>query len=389
MLTQDTLIISADDHIIEHPDVWQSRLPKRFLESGPRIVEVDGGTQRWIYEGKPAATVDGATGLSALAGVNLDERTRDPGRFENMRKGCSNAAARLEDMDVDGVFGQVCFPSFARFSGTRFLRGSDHELGLACVRAYNDFVLEEWHAVAPDRFVPLIILPLWDRQLCVAEIERCAARGARAITFTENPALIGLPAFGNEEWDPVFSAATAAGMPLCLHFGSSGVTPQVAPNGPAAVAAAVMGPTLFGSMTDLVFSSTLHKHPGLKVVYAESGIGWVPHAIQRLDQVWSQYRHYKVQPTINFHVPPSELIRDHIFVCVIDDPVGIEMRHKIGVDNILYESDYPHSDSVWPNSRKVLDGLLKDVPEDEARKIASGNAQRLFGFGGKPAAAGA
>jgi predicted TIM-barrel fold metal-dependent hydrolase len=380
VLTADTPIISVDDHIIEPPHVWETRLPARFREQGPRVVELEDGRQRWLYEGEAVATVDGATGLSALAGVELTERTRDPGRFENMRAGCYDPMGRLDDMDADGVLAQVCFPNFARFSGTRFLRGSDHQLGLLCVRAYNDYVLEEWYGAAPDRLLPLIILPLWDAGRCLAEIERCVLNGARAITFPENPALLGLPAFGDEAWDPVFAAAEAAEMPVCLHFGSSGVVPALAPDGPVAATSAVMGSTLFHSMADLVFSDCLHKHPRLQVVYSEGGIGWFPFAIQRLDQVWDQYRHYKVEPRINGSVPPSELIRRQIHGCFIDDALGVELRHTIGIEHIMCETDFPHSDSVWPNSRAVLTRLMAGVPDEEVRLLVYENARRLFRF---------
>lgn len=378
MLDPGTPIISVDDHIIEPPDVWQSRLPAKHREAGPRIVGDEHGTQRWLYEGEVAATADGATGLSALAGIEMSERTRDPGRFENMRAGCYDPHERLRDMDDDGVFAQVCFPNFSRFAGTRFLRGSDLELGLACVRAYNDYVLEEWRGADPDRLVPLMILPLWDQDLCVAEIERTAALGARGLTFPDNPALLSLPAFGDTAWSPVFDAAIDAELPLCLHFGSSGVVPALAPGGPPAATSAVMGPTLYHSMADLVFSDALHDHPDLRIVYAEGGIGWFPYAIQRLDQVWSQYRHYKVEPRINPDVAPSELIRRNIYGCFIDDELGIELRERIGVDRLLFESDYPHSDSIWPNTRAVATRLMADVPDAEVNRMVCSNAAELF-----------
>jgi predicted TIM-barrel fold metal-dependent hydrolase len=380
MLQPDTPIISVDDHIIEPAHVWQERLPARHREQGPRVVEIGGGLQRWLYEGEVAATVDGATGLSALAGIDFSERARDPGRFEHMRPGCFNAKARLVDMDDDGVEAQVCFPNFARFAGTRFLRGSDKDLGLLCVRAYNDYVLDEWYGAAPDRLLPLTILPLWDPTLCVAEVERCAPLGARAITFPENPALLGLPGFGSDAWDGLFGLVEELEMPLCLHFGSSGTVPALDPAGPVAATSAVMGSTLFHAMADLVFSACLHKHPGLAIAFSEGGIGWFPYAIQRLDQVWSQYRHYQLEPRIEPTTPPSELIRRQVYGCFIDDPLGVALRDQIGVERILCETDYPHSDSVWPNSRAVLERVMVDVPDEEADAMVHANARRLFRF---------
>jgi predicted TIM-barrel fold metal-dependent hydrolase len=380
MLQDDTPIISVDDHIIEPRHVWQSRLPQRFLEQGPRIVEVDGGKERWQYEGEVQATVDGASGLSAVAGVDFSERMRDPGRYENMRPGCFDPVARVADMDIDGVSVQVCFPNFARFAGVRFTQGKDKELSLLCVRAYNDFILDEWRAAAPERYVPLIILPLWDVQLCTTELERCFAKGARALTFPDNPAMLGLPSFFTDYWSPLFARVQEAAMPMCLHFGSGGVTPALADDGPAAAGAVVMGSTLFHSLTDLVFSPTLTRFPGLKVLYSEGGTGWIPFAIQRLDQVWEKYRHYKISPTIDGEHRPSDIVRRSIYGCFIDDQLGIDLRHQIGVDHLLFETDYPHSDSIWPTSREALRRMLVNVPDDEASKIAFGNACELFGI---------
>lgn len=377
MFRPEMTVISVDDHIIEHRDVWQSRLPQRHREAGPRIVVVD-GRERWQYEGRIEATADGASGFSAMAGTDFTERMQDPGSFDNMRPGCYDPAARLADMDADGVWAQVCFPNFSRFAGARFFHGKDKELSLLCVQAYNDFVLDEWKAAAPERYAPLIILPFWDPGLCVAEIARCAAKGAQGLTFPDNPAPMGLPSFYTDHWDGVFSAIEEAGLPICMHFGSSGTVPALASDGPSAAGAAVMGSTLFHSMTDLIFSPVFHRHPGLKVLFSEGGIGWIPFAIQRLDMVWEYYRFYKVKPTIDADVRPSDLVRRHIYGCFIDDPLGVEQRHVLGTGNLLFESDYPHSDSIWPNSHRALSTMMADVPDAEVRQMVSGNAARLF-----------
>ena len=373
-----SFVVSVDDHIIEHRDVWQSRLPARHREQGPRIVELDNGTERWSYEGEIAATADGASGLSTVAGVDPTERVRDPGRFENMRPGCYDPAARLDDMDADNIWAQVLFPNFARFAGMRFLHGKDKELSLLCTKAYNDFLFEEWKAAAPGRYAPMVILPVWDVQESVKELERCIAMGAQGITFPDNPAPLGLPSFYSDEWDPIYDLVEEADLPLAMHFGSSGAVPALAPDGPSAAGAAVMGSTLFHSLTDLVFSPTLHRHPKLKIVLAEGGIGWIPYALERLDHVWSYYRFYKLTPTINAEVRPSDLIRKHAYGCFIVDQLGIDLRHRLGVDHLMFESDYPHSDSIWPNSMKALETMMVGVPADEVQKMIGGNAGELF-----------
>src|SRR5579875_855991 len=285
MLPSDTRLVSVDDHLIEHPMVWQERLPQAMREQGPHIVELETGAQQWCFEG----VVAGTTGLSAVAGTPLKERGTDPRRFEEMRRGCWDPIARLDDMDQDGVAVQLPFPNYAGFAGSRFFRAKDKVLALECVRAYNDFVLDEWCAAAPDRYIPMVIVPFWDVQRSAEELQRCAAKGARAISFPDNPAPLGLPSFHTDHWDPLFAVVQDVGVPICMHFGTSGNTPHIADDAPLAVTTTLMGSTLFSSMVDLLMSPVLHKFPGIKVCYSEGQIGWIPFALQRMDQVWEHY----------------------------------------------------------------------------------------------------
>src|SRR5208283_4567866 len=202
-------LISVDDHVIEHPNVWQDRLPERFKAAGPRVIEqTEGpsvGHEVWLYEGESFVT----HGVSATAGREDIHLNLEPVRFANMNPGCYDPAARIKDMDADGVYAQVCFSTFTRYAGTRFLFGKDKELSLLCVKAYNDFLIDEFCDFAPGRLVPVAVLPLWDLDLCVAEIERTAAKGARGLGFPENPSstALTLPSWHSRYWDPVLAAA--------------------------------------------------------------------------------------------------------------------------------------------------------------------------------------
>ncbi|HEY1280709.1 MAG TPA: amidohydrolase family protein [Acidimicrobiales bacterium] len=375
MLTDDMDLISVDDHLVEHRNVWRDRLPARLHEAGPRVVEHPDGREEWLYEGRPVAS----TGLNAVAGTELKDRNVDPQRFDQMRPAAYDPVARLDDMDADGVAMQLCFPTLPGFAGRKFYEGGDKALGLACVRAYNDFVLDEWCATAPDRYIPLTIMPLWDPELAAAEIERCATKGTKALGFPDNPYHLGLPSVHTDHWSPVFAAAQEAQLPLCCHFGGSGFAPTNAPDGPHAALTALFQVTLFTSITEFVYSPTFHRFPDLKVVFSEGSIGWLPYAMQRLDQVWEHYRFYPFeQGKLNPDVKPSDLMRRNVFGCFIDDPIGLQLRHEIGVDNILYESDYPHADSLWPHSRKHVAEVMVDVPDDDVRRIVETNARRLF-----------
>jgi predicted TIM-barrel fold metal-dependent hydrolase len=390
-------LISVDDHLIEPPTLWTDRLPKKFQEDGPRIVEMDMNqsmgddkmiaaminaadapagkrlAQVWTYEGRLYPNI----GLNAVAGKQPQEYGMDPTRYSDMLPGCFDVHARVTDMDVDGVQAALCFPTFPRFSGTVFLEGKDSELALLSVRAWNDFHLDEWAAAYPDRFIPMIMLPLWDPQESAKEIYRCAAKGAKAITFPENTVGLGLPSFYTDHWDPVFRAAEETSMPLSLHFGSSGKPPITSPEAPMAVMIALFGTNSMDATADLLFSEVFYKFPELKVALSEGGIGWVPYLLDRIDLTWEKHRWYQ---NVNKEVRPSELWHKNMFGCFIEDFEGIERREKVGIDNIMWEADYPHSDSNWPKSRQYLIEAMQNVPDDEVHKMVELNARRVYNF---------
>jgi predicted TIM-barrel fold metal-dependent hydrolase len=282
-------------------------------------------------------------------------------------------------MDLDGVWAQVCFPSFARFAGTRFLECQDRQLALLCVQAYNDFMIDEWCGHDPARQIPLALLPLWDIDASVAELERSAAKGARAVSFPENPAPLGLPTWHSRAWDPVLAAAEAAGLPLCMHFGTSGQTTATSPDCPDSVRYTLLACNSMGLAADLLLSGVFARFPGLRVALSEGGIGWIPYFLERVDWTWEGHR--KMEPRIDFGVRPSEMFAGHLFGCFIVDEAGLEQRHRIGVSQVMWESDYPHPDSAWPHSRQRLADGVVDIPDDEVRLMVETNARRLFGLG--------
>jgi predicted TIM-barrel fold metal-dependent hydrolase len=390
MLREDHKIISVDDHIVEHPRVWLDRLPSKWAEVAPRLVEIplddpiregsDEPMQQWLFEGAP----DGHIMFSAAAGTPLRERGHQPAHYDQIRPGCYDPTARLADMDEEGVWAQVCFPNWAGFAAGRFRTAKDPELGIACVKAWNDFAIDEWCATAPDRFIPLVVVPFWDLEAAVVELERCAAKGARAMSFPDNPAHLGLPSFQTEHWDPLWSLAEDAELPVCMHFGSGTVRNGLSADAPMAAETTLLGSTLSHSMVELIFSATLHSHPRLKVVYSEGQIGWMPFFVERMDHIWGRYRFYratgKLKRRINPDIPPSELFKRHVWGCFIDDRVGLMLRHEIGIDKIMFEADYPHDDSHWPTTRVDLAKALADIPDDEVSKIVEDNARELFHF---------
>lgn len=399
-LQEHMKLISVDDHVIEHPMVWQDRLPDRYKQAGPRVIEVGDeqsgksvratgtanpgragakgriaakGDEVWLYEGRVYAN----WGLSAVAGRPYEEFGDEPTRFDLLRPGYYNSVARAKDMDEDGIQAQLCFPQFPRFAGTLFLEGEDKELALLCVKAYNDFMLDEWCGQAPDRFIPMMIMPLWDIDECVKEIERTSDRGAKAISFPENPSPLGLPSFHTDGWDPVFAIAQERELPLCMHFGTSGQVPVTSPDAPTIVAMALMGCNSMSATADIIFSPTFKKFPNLKVAFSEGGTGWIPWLKERIDNAWNRHRHYL---DLWMDEKPSQIFNRNIFGCFIDDETGIALRDKIGVNNIMWECDYPHSDSDWPHARKRFAEVMADVPDADVHRIGELNARELFHF---------
>jgi predicted TIM-barrel fold metal-dependent hydrolase len=379
-------IISVDDHMIEHPRVWTDRLPSKWADDMPVIIENEHGHHIWRYEGQLFPYI----GLNAVAGKEPKDFGMEPVRYDDMIPGCYDPVARVADMDVDGVQAALCFPSFPGFGGGVFQRAKDKELALACVQAWNDYSIDEWSAAAPDRYIPLAILPTWDPQLCADEVRRVAAKGARTVSFPDSPVPLGLPSFHSRSWDPFWDACEETDVPISLHFGSGSFVPGFsysahalagadapAPDAPFAVAIALFSTNLMWSATDLVFSGTLQRHPNLKFMLSEGGIGWIPYIAERADYTWERHRYY--QP-IDFDTRPSDLLRKHFWGCYIDDRHGLANRHTIGVDRICVEVDYPHSDSMWPHSRKIIAETLVDVPDEEAHRIVELNAREVLRF---------
>ena len=368
----DVQIVSVDDHVIEHPRVWQDRLPAKYLEAGPRNFRDDDGNDVWEFEGRRAFNI----GLNAVAGKQREDFGVDPVRYSDMLAGCYDPKERVKDMDIEGVEAQLCFPSFPGFAGSTFFNATDKDLATACVTAYNDWMIDEWCEANPGRQIPLCLVPFWDIDATVAEAERVAAKGAKAITFTEMPHALGLPSFHTTHWDPFFRICDESGMPVCLHFGSGGA-PSVAPEAPFTTAIALYGLNSQMATVDLLNTRIFERFPNLKFAMSEGGIGWMPYILERVDYTWERHRYYTGMSDAR---KPSEIFRSNIFGCFIYDDAGLHNLDRIGTDNVMFESDYPHSDSNWPHTRKMLAESLAHLSDDVAAKVAEQNARRVFNF---------
>jgi predicted TIM-barrel fold metal-dependent hydrolase len=294
-----------------------------------------------------------------------------------MRPGCYEAKARVEDMEMNWVEASLCFPTFPRFCGQTFAEGKDLELGAACVYAYNDWMVEEWCGDSGGRLVPLILIPLWDAELAAAEVRRNAARGVRAVCFSEIPPHLGLPSIHSGYWDPFFRACEETRTVVCMHIGSSSRMPATSPDAPVAVSASLSFNNAMASLCDFLFSGVLVKFPTLKLAYSEGQIGWLPYVLERADTVWREHRAWAEVKDI-VPEPPSYYYYRQVFGCFFRDQHGIDSLDVVGVDNVTFETDYPHTDSTWPDTKMVAEGYMAGLAEDVVFKIMRGNALRML-----------
>jgi predicted TIM-barrel fold metal-dependent hydrolase len=393
-------IISVDDHVIEPPNVWQDRLPAKYREVGPRVKRAPMGEMTfvggkfsyapgtegpdcdwWNYEDKAIPQ----TRLSAAVGFDRDEVKITAITYDEMRKGCWDPKARLEDMDANWTDAQMCFPSFPRFCGQTFLEADDKVLALLCVQAYNDWMVDEWCGDSGGRLIPNIIIPLWDAQLAADEIRRNAARGVRATCFSEIPPFLGLPSIHSGEWDPFFAACAETKTVVNMHIGSSSKMPSTSPDAPPAVGSTLTFGNAMSSMVDFLMSGVLVRYPDLTLAYSEGQIGWIPYILERADKVWEENRGWNgVYGKIP--EPPSTYYYGQIIGCFFDDEHGLtpDSLEKCGVDNITFETDYPHSDSTWPHSKETAQKLMGHLPDDTIRKLVRGNAIKTYGLAFEP-----
>jgi predicted TIM-barrel fold metal-dependent hydrolase len=374
MDAKDMILISVDDHLVEPPNMFDGRLPARFADQAPRITRKPDGSDVWMFNGVEIPNI----GLNAVAGRPKEEYGIEPTSYEEMRPGCFDVHERVKDMSAGGVLGSMCFPSFPGFSGRLFAAAQDKDLALATVQAYNDWHIEDWAGAYPDRFIPMALPVLWDADLAAAEVRRVAAKGCHSITFTENPATLGYPSFHDSYWDPLWKALCDEDVVLSIHLGSSGKLAITAADAPIDVMITLQPMNICQAAADLVWSRVPKQFPDIKIALSEGGTGWIPYFLDRLDRTYDMHHMWTGQ---NFDgMLPSDFFRKHFLTCFISDPIGVQLRNQIGIDNIAWECDYPHSDSSWPKSAEELEIVAAGVPDDEINKMTYENAMRWYSF---------
>jgi predicted TIM-barrel fold metal-dependent hydrolase len=372
-------IIDADTHVTETPDLWTSRAPASIKDKVPCVQTDSRGIQRWVLGGRTLASA----GMTATAGVGSFKHP--PKTYDEMHPGAYDAKARLKYMDDMGIWAMVMYPNVGGFGAQQFLRLKDRELMLTCVRIYNDWQ-SEWASADSRRLLPITSIPFWDVQAAVEEVRRCAAMGHKGILFTGEPQYFGQPLIGDPHWNPLWEVAVEFDLPISFHIGSGDMAEgllkeRVAAYGKMAAFTELAVDIFLRNgfqLNDLLMSGVLARHPKIKFVSVESGIGWIPFVLEAMDYQFMGNSVREEHP--EFDLMPSEYFTRNVYACYwFEQTAPRRLIDKVGVDNILFETDFPHPTSLYGEEvRSRIKGGLSDCEESVRRKILWDNAQRLY-----------
>jgi predicted TIM-barrel fold metal-dependent hydrolase len=367
-------IVSADDHALEPPTVFADRLPAGLRDAAPQLVEDDDGVPWWLVDGERIRIVMN----NGAAGRVRSEWAWAPSGYHEFRPAVYDPKLFTKDMDQAGVWANLCFPSTVwGFAGTRFSTMRDTEAGLACLRAYNDWMLEDWCAAAPERFIPCQVAWLVDPVIAANEIRRNAERGFRAVSFSENPAGLGFPSIYSSTWDPFLRACEETETAVNLHVGSSGSVTRPCADSVEMAVTALFPLNGVQALIEWVFARIPLKFPKIKIVLSEAGASWVPMALERLGRAERQIG--AVGKDWPLDAPtPRELVHRNFFFTSIEDPSAFRMLDLIGEDNVMVETDYPHYDSTWPECQAMIRSELEGLPPALVKKVCYENACRVY-----------
>ncbi|MGE0742004.1 MAG: amidohydrolase family protein [Hyphomonadaceae bacterium] len=373
MRKDDLIIISVDDHIIEPANMFERHASAAFKDRMPYVTKKN-GFEAWVFEDRVIPNL----ALNAVAGKRPEEYGFEPTSYDHIRRGTYDPKARVDDMSADGILASVNFPSWPGVAGQTLLAAKDKALAAEVVRAHNDWNIDEWCGAAKERFIPCCLIPFWDPDAAAKEIKRIKAKGANSVTMLPNPIPDGLPSWHQPYWDPILAACEDNEVVINLHISDA---TKAVPSPDSAVDAfiAMMGVSLFSTAVDLVFSPVFKKHPKLKMALSEGGAGWVPNCMERMDFIYKRHHSWTKQDFGGRL--PSEVFREHFYVCVVEDPVGVKLRDQIGIDIMMWEGDYPHAEATWPHSpENIMETFDPDISDEDMNKITHLNAMRAYQF---------
>ncbi len=374
-------VIDVDSHITEPADVWTSRVPAKFKDRAPKLVRnPETGWDVWSLGGEaPIVPI----GFTAVAGWK-EPFPSAPRNLDECPPASYDAKVRLAYMDSIGVWAMAIYPNVGGFGSQAFLKLGDRELMLACVRAYNDFLIE-WCSVATGRFIPIAATPFWDVDAAVVEMERCARIGHKGVLFTGEPQVHGMPILASPHWNRFWACAQGLELPVSLHIGTGsfdgGFTKERIEVGGLGVTNATMAVQLFldngKQLVDLLFSGVLARYPSLKVISVESGIGFIPFVLESCDYTYGYSRVREQRPEMK--LLPSEYFKRQVYGCYFyEEHAPQHLLGAIGEDNVLFETDYPHPVCLYGNVREKIDAGLRGQPERIRKKLLWDNAAKLY-----------
>src|SRR5580704_16211591 len=365
-------IVSSDDHVQEPGDTWTKRVPAKLRDRAPRIERGPDG-DAWVIDGVRGRTM----GMEVQGGKKFEDYKQSGETYQTMRKGAWDPVERLKDMDLDGVDAEVLYPNLG--IGPLFLLDA-LELQFACLRAYNDF-LSEWSSTDPSRLIGIGLVPTDDVQVGVEELKHIAKlpglRGALLPTYPRGEPL------NTESYDPLWATAQDLGIPMHIHLRTGDRRTEGLFSGGGRLRGNVdvilnlASLANYEALSRIIFGGVLEKFPKLKFVSVEGNIGWLGYFLEKSDRTYRRHRHWT---KLDLPLQPSEYFHRQVYATFIEDKIGVKISEVIGPDNLMWSSDYPHTDTTWPNSRQYVEETFKGVGEATKRKIVAGNAVRLYGL---------
>jgi len=376
MNIEDMVMVSIDDHAIESPDTYKY-FPERLKDQAPKLGKhPDNPTaDAWLFQG----AVVGTAGLAAVAGLPKNEWGTDPASLSEMRPGAYDWDERVSDMNANGMLTQMEFPTFAGFAASHLAKLPDRDLANMAIHAYNDYYVGDICNAYPGRFIPMGVVPTFDIDAATKEAYRLAKMGCRSITLPETPYGVGLPTYASGYWDPLLKALVDTNMVASFHIGG-GYGLLKRPEATSIDDVIVLTPCVsMISVTDMILGGVIKKFPDLKVAMSEGGVGWVSFLMDRLERHMDNHT-WTGLDCLPAGMSPTDVWRKNFLACYITEPSGLDSRHRIGVETIAWECDFPHSDSTWPFSPEVLMAELIDskCTDEEIDMITHKNVARFF-----------
>jgi predicted TIM-barrel fold metal-dependent hydrolase len=375
-------IIDVDAHITEPPDLWSSRAPAALKDRLPRVAEQD-GRRVWLVDGEEIAPA-GAVSVVKKDGSKAVGVEFFNWKIEDVHQASWDMQARLPILDSFGIQTQILYPNLAGFGSERFMKIEDDDLRRACATIYND-AMAEIQSDTGERILPMALVPWWNIEHSCAEVVRAKQLGLRGIVMCSDPDSIGLPDLGDDAWTPFWETCADLELPVNFHIGASETAfnmfgraawPSMGMQRSLALGSAGLFMENSRVIANMLCSGVLHRFPKLKIVSVESGIGWIPFLLEALDYEWTETGS---QQEYALDMPPSEYFKRQVYGCFWFEKIAPKLLiEKIGEDNLLFETDFPHPTCLYPDVRGYLEDITADWSETTRRKILRDNAAKLY-----------